>query len=124
MPILDDVIGWIFILFFVGLFALIFTLVFVPKSRISRGVQAFWDTAAIVRFRKFFYGLFMLLFFGFIVIGAAVYYVTESGWYPREREVEVFFKAHQWVDGEIQTCYSSQLTTSKTTDAEITVISC
>jgi hypothetical protein len=36
----------------------------------------------------------------------------------------VFFNAHQWIDGEIQTCYSNIYTTEKMPDAELKQIAC
>lgn len=95
-----------------------------PKNTISRGLEAFWNSPAIKSFRMLIWGAFWLLFLGFLAIATIRWYFTESGWYPREREVEVFFKAHQWIDGEIQTCYSNTHTTEKTPDAELREIVC
>src|SRR6266478_1377098 len=64
-----------------------------------------------------------LLFFGGIAYLAIAYYFTESGWYPRTREVNVYCKAHDWVNGELQTCYSFK-STDKTADGELTALSC
>lgn len=124
MPIVEDVIEWFIALLFVAVIALLINLVFASKSKITRSVEAFWNTPAIVGFRKFFFGLFMLLFFGFFVVASAVYYVTESGWYPREREVKVFFSANHWIQGEIQTCYSDKTTTERAPDEEIESLVC
>ena len=52
------------------------------------------------------------------------WYFEKSNWYPREREIEVFFKAYQWIEGEIQTCYSPHEVDRKDPDAEIKVIYC
>jgi hypothetical protein len=58
-----------------------------------------------------------------LVFLCADWYFNESVWYPREREIEVFFKAHQWIEGEIQTCYSGK-SNPKAPDNEIKTISC
>lgn len=46
----------------------------------------------------------------FIGIGALLVeiYITESGWYPRTREVVVSAKANNRVTGELKMCFSSE----------------
>jgi hypothetical protein len=75
------------------------------QSRVTKIIKDIW--------RGFWFILLFIL---------AAYYFNESSWYPREREIEVFFKAHQWIDGEIKTCYSDQ--SKPSTDGELTFISC
>lgn len=124
MPTLDELKEWTVFFFMLCAFSLLLYLRYNPKSRLRKGVEAFWNTPAIKTFREFIWKAFLVLSLGWIAIISIQYYFTDSGWYPREKEVEVFFKAQQWIDGEIQTCYSAQSTTPKTPDAEITAISC
>ena len=53
------------------------------------------------RLRKFVSGAFLL----WLAALCIDYYVHDSGWYPRQREVSVFFNPHEWIEGEIKTCY-------------------
>jgi len=124
MPAEEDVIIGIFLLLIVCVLGFAIVHVNYPKNKLSRGLEAFWNTPAIKEFRMFIWKAFWVLLLGGIAITCIDYYFNESSWYPREREVEVFFKAHQWIDGEIQTCFSVQSTTPKTPDAELTTISC
>lgn len=120
----DEVLGWIILLFIASAFVLFIIYRLNPKNRVSRGLEAFWNTPSIKQFRMFVLKAFWVLFLGWLTLTGIRYYFDESRWYPREREVEVFFKAHQWIDGEIQTCHSVKSTTPKTPDAEVTMISC
>jgi hypothetical protein len=70
---------------------------------------------------KLFWVVSCILFVIYLVFVCADWYFNDSDWYPREREIEVFFKAHQWIEGEIQTCSSGQ---SAIPDIEIKTISC
>jgi hypothetical protein len=123
MPTVDEVLGWFVLLFIASAVALAVYHGINPKNRISRGIEGFWNAPGIARTRREIWRGFwfiVLLWLGGISIE---YYFNESGWYPRQREIEVFFKAYQWIDGEIKTCYSDQSRTSKT-DGELTFISC
>ncbi len=120
----EDILAGIFLLLMVCVLGFAVNHYFNPKNRMSRGVEAFWNTPAIKEFRIFIWKAFWALFLFYVVATSLEYYFNESGWYPREREIEVFFKAHQWIEGEIQTCYYDQSTTPKTPDAEVTAISC
>jgi hypothetical protein len=62
----------------------------------------FWNAPEIKRLRKFI-GRAFLLWLAALCID---YYVHDSGWYPQQREVAVFFHPSDWVEGEIRTCYS------------------
>ena len=68
--------------------------------------------------------IFYSLCVAYLVNICLEWYFDESDWYPREREIEVFFKAHQWIEGEIQTCYSPHAVARKGPAAEIKVIYC
>jgi hypothetical protein len=124
MPTLDEVKDWTFFLIMLSAFGFLLYLRYNPNSRLRKGVEAFWKTPAIKQFRIFIWKVFWVLFLGWIAVVSIQYYFTDSGWYPREKEVDVFFKAHEWIDGEIQTCYSAQFTTPKTADTEIATIAC
>ena len=73
------------------------------------------------RIHRFVSACLALMFFGGLAYVAIAYYFIESGWYPRTREVIVYCKAHDWVNGELQICYSSQ---GETPDGELATISC
>jgi hypothetical protein len=122
MPTEEDVITWICLLLVIGVIGFAFVHYFNPKNRLSRGLEAFWNTPTIKDFRLLIWKAFWVLLLGWIALSGIQYYFNESGWYAREREIEVFFKAHQWTEGEIQTCYSDQSKTSP--DGELTFISC
>jgi len=135
MATLGEVIGWIVLLLFVLLVAAVFPLMvyhgYNPKNRISRGISAFWNSGGIKTIRrlvgvgfKVVWWVFCFFFVVWLVYLCADWYFTDSGWYPREREVAVFFKANQWLDGEIKTCYSGKSTTQYDPEAELTAISC
>lgn len=62
----------------------------------------FWNAPEIKRLRKFI-DRALLLWFAALCID---YYVHDSGWYPQQREVAVFFHSGGWIEGEIRTCYS------------------
>ena len=62
----------------------------------------FWNAPEIKRLRKFI-GRAFLLWLAALCIN---YYVHDSGWYPQQREVAVFFHPSDWIEGEIRTCYS------------------
>src|SRR5712692_9924085 len=113
---------WIILLLVFSVFALMVYHGYNPKNRLSRGLESFWNTHDIKQFRMVIRKAFWICIFGFLAIITIPWYFNESGYYPREREVAVFFKAHQWIEGEIQTCYSEA--TEKTPDAELTAISC
>ena len=61
-----------------------------------------WNAPEIKRLRKFI-GRAFLLWLAALCID---YYVHDSGWYPQQREVAVFFDPSDWIGGEIRTCYS------------------
>ena len=63
------------------------------------------------------YGLAIL---GGIGYAAVHYYTNESGWVPRNREIEVYVHASNWVVGELKICRSLP-TEDK---AELTVLFC
>jgi hypothetical protein len=99
-------ITWILIIIIIGALALKIHNRFRPKPKIQRGVEAFFNAEPIERlvgaFRKFLVYCFYL-----VLIAACLYgWVYESGWYPRTREVGVFFVPSKWVVGELKTCYS------------------
>jgi hypothetical protein len=62
----------------------------------------FWNAPEIKRLRKFI-GRAFLLWLAALCID---YYVHDSGWYPQQRKVAVFFDPSDWIGGEIRTCYS------------------
>jgi len=49
---------------------------------------------------------FRLLILGAIGYALFDWYVTESGWMPRTREIEVYVHASNWVAGELKICHS------------------
>ncbi len=124
MSTVDEILKWIVLLFILSVFALMAYHGYNPKNRITSGIAAFWNAPGVTKTRREIWRGFWFILF--LVVGgySVEYYFNESDWYPREREIEVFFKAHQWIDGEIQTCSSLQSTTPKTPDAEVTMISC
>jgi hypothetical protein len=124
MPTVEDVIEWTFGLLIISVLGFALWHGLNPKNPLSRGLEAFWNTPAIKQFRLFVWKAFWICFLGFLAIATISWYFNESGWYPREREVQVYFKAHQWIDGEIQTCYSNMYATEKTPDAELAQIVC
>ena len=125
MPrLVNEILEWIILLFILSALGLMVYHGYDPKNKITRGIEAFWNTPAIKEFRMFIWKAFWALVLFYVAVISLDYYFNESDWYPRKREIEVFFKAHQWIDGEIQTCYSAQSTTPKTPDAELTAISC
>ena len=71
------------------------------ESKSTASPMPFWNIPEINRLRKFVGGAFLL----WLAALCADYYVHSSGWYPRQREVAVFFNPHEWIDGEIKTCY-------------------
>jgi hypothetical protein len=121
MPTWDEVLGWLVLLFILSLFALVAYHRNYPKNRISRGIEAFWNAPRVAKIRRDIWRGFWFIFLLYVAGISIEYYFNESGWYPREREIEVFFKAHQWIEGEIQTCSSVKSTTP---DDEIKAISC
>lgn len=120
----EDVIGWILTLLILGVLGLAVWHGLNPKNPVSRGLERFWNYPAIKQFRMLIWKAFWICFLGYLAIAFMSWYFEESGWYPREREVQVYFKAHQWIDGEIQTCYSSVSATVKNPDAELTALAC
>ena len=62
----------------------------------------FWNAPGIKRLCKFI-GRAFLLWLAALCID---YHVHDSGWYPQQREVAVFFHSSDWIAGEIRTCYS------------------
>jgi len=50
---MGEISGWIILLFVASAFAFAVYLGFNPKSRLSRGLEAFWETPAIKRLRMF-----------------------------------------------------------------------
>lgn len=102
-----------------------------PNNALSRRIEAFSNTPRIKAIRSSTEGLFnfcVKAFWTLIVLwvgyACVVWYFDESNWYPREREIPVFFKANQWIEGEIKTCASLKTTTSKDPDAEIKGLLC
>jgi hypothetical protein len=100
-----------------------------PNNRLSRRIEAFSNTPRIKAVRSSIAGFFNFCVKAFwtltaLWIGYACvdWYFTDSKWWPREREIEVYFKANQWVEGEIKTCLSNKTITSH--DPEIKTISC
>ena len=124
MPTLEDIVGWFFLILFVTVIGLAAWCYANPTNPVSHGLERFWNTPAIKQFRVFIWKAFWVCSLGYLVIAFVSWYFEESGWCPRQREVPVFFKAHQWIEGEIQTCYSGLSVTEKTPDAELTAISC
>jgi hypothetical protein len=118
----EDVLAWICILFVTGLIGFAIAHYLNPKNRLSRALEAFWNTPRVAQIRRDIWRGFLFIVLLWLTAQSVNYYFNESSWYPREREVEVFFKPHQWIDGEIKTCYSDQ--TKKTTDGELISISC
>src|SRR5216683_7100259 len=106
MPTMEDIIGWFLLLLLAGVIGLGVAHVVNPKNKLSRGIEAFWESNSIKNFRRSVRILFWFCVVSWLVVASIDYYFNDSGWYPREREVEVFFKANKWIDGEIQTCYS------------------
>lgn len=77
--------------------------------------------------RRSLHGLYFFIWAcipGAILIASVNYYFTESGWYPRTREVNVYFKAQEWVNGELRTCYSFSPSDQKTADDELAALFC
>jgi len=124
MPATEDILQGFLVLLIIGAVGLGLVHGFYPENRVSRGLKAFWNTPSIKKFRMFIWAAFWFCFLGMLAIGGIEYYFTDSGWYPQQREVEVFFKAHEWIDGEIQTCYSGQFATEENPAVEVKVISC
>jgi hypothetical protein len=124
MPSAEDVIGWILTLLIMGVLGLAVWHGLKPKNPASRGLEAVWNYPAIKQFRMLIWKAFWVCFLGYLVIVFISWYFEESGWYPREREVQVYFKAREWLDGEIQTCYSNAYTTDKGPGAELKQIVC
>jgi hypothetical protein len=62
----------------------------------------FWNAPATKRLRKFIGRAFLL----WLVALCIDYYVHDSGWYPQQRVVAVFFHPSDWIEGQIKTCYS------------------
>jgi hypothetical protein len=131
MPTVGKIIAWIILLLVVAVLAFMVYDGYNPNSRIRRRIEAFWNSPAITNVRTLVRGIFKLvwvvssfLFVIYLVFVCPDGHFNDSDWYPREREIEVFSKARQWIEGEIQTCYSEQTTTSKDPDTEIKTISC
>jgi hypothetical protein len=102
-----------------------------PNNRISRRIEVFSNTPRIKAARNSIKGFFNFCWKAFWTLTAlwigyvfVVWYFDESHWYPREREIPVFFNASQWVEGEIKTCNSGKATTPQDPDAEIKNIFC
>jgi len=116
----DAIIGYgvLFILlaFFLGLIPLVIYNRFRPDNKLQKKINAFFAS-------KQFKGFTNLIVACFFLLMGAVYvnlYFTESGWFPRTREVSVYVNAFTWVTGEMKTCYSSE-TAEK---GELTFLSC
>ena len=134
-----DVLGWILTLLTLAMIAFAVYDAFNPNNRVHRSVE---NSSAIKALRnwvqvtseapgagKRFKAILYSLIFTFVLVthpglNPFDWYFDKSNWYPREREIEVFFKAHQWIEGEIQTCYSPHEVGRKDADAEIKSIYC
>jgi hypothetical protein len=68
MPSAEDVIGWILTLLIIGVLGLAVWHGLNPKNPLSRGLEAFWNTPAIKRFRMFIWKAFWVCFLGFLGI--------------------------------------------------------
>jgi hypothetical protein len=102
-----------------------------PNNTLSRRIELFSNTPRIKAVRdslkelfNFCVKAFWTLLVLWIVYACGDWYFNESEWYPREREIPVFFKANQWIEGEIKTCASPKTTTPKDPDAELKNIFC
>jgi hypothetical protein len=124
MPSTEDLVGWFFAILIFAVIGLAVWHQVNPKNPISRGLEAFWNTPDVKSVRLFLWKAFWVCFLGFLAISFISWFYEESGWYPRQREVQVFFKAHEWIEGEIQTCYSAAEVTAKKPDAEVTALAC
>lgn len=124
MPTTEDIVGCLFVALIFAVIGLFAWHQVNPKNPVSRGLQAFWNEPDVKSVRVFIWKAFWVCFLGYLAISFISWFYEESGWCPKQREVEVFFKAHQWIDGEIQTCYSSVSATVKNTDAELTALAC
>jgi hypothetical protein len=127
MPTID-VLGWILTLLTVAMIAFVVYDAYNPNNRVRRSIE---NSPAIKTLRNLVQGIFekcsvilYSLLATYLTVMCLDWYFDESDWYPREREIEVFFKAHQWIEGEIQTCYSSHEVGRKDPNAEIKVIYC
>ena len=124
VAMLENFVSGFFLLLILSMFELYAWHRVAPKNPISRGLEGFWNTPAIKEFRLFIWKAFWVCFLGYLAFGLISWYFADSGWYPRQREVQVFFKAHNWIDGEIQTCYSAVTAAPKTPDGELQAIFC
>jgi hypothetical protein len=123
MPTAEDVELWISFLLLVSVLGLAVWHFVNPKNPVSRGLVVFWNTPAIKKFSMFIWKAFGVCFFGYLAIVTISWYF-ESGFYPRQREVAVYFKAQQWIEGEIHTCYSEANEPYAKLGAELGVIDC
>ena len=135
MPTVEEVAGAILvvllILFVVALLVFKVYEGYNPNNRLSRRIEVYSNTPRIKAVLDSLKGLFnfcvkvfwtlLVLWIGYVFV---VWYFDESDWYPREREISVFFKANQWIESEIKTCSSPKATTQKDPDAEIKNIFC
>ena len=67
------------------------------RERANRAAKATWKVVRTVC---------VVLFAVAACYGAYDWYVNESGWLPRNREVEVFAHVSNWVTGELKICNS------------------
>jgi hypothetical protein len=112
---------WIILLFILSACGLLVYHGYNPQNKLTKPIDAFWSAPGVTKVRKLIRGVFWFILL-LLAVPIISYYYNESPWYPREREVAVFFEAHQWIEREIRTCYSEA--TEKTPDAELTAISC
>jgi hypothetical protein len=85
---MGDILTWVILLFIVSAFVFAVYLGAAPNSRLSRGLDAFWETPAIKQFGKFLRRTFWVLLIGMLAIGAIQDYFSRAG--IREGAVENF----------------------------------
>ena len=131
MTTIGNFIGWVLVLLIAALIVWPMYDGYNPDNRIRKRIDIISNSPVIRTLRNLIQRIYKVadMIFGLLIILSLAYvggnwYVNESDWYSREREVEVFFNAHQWIEGEIHTCYSTHATTLKDTDTEIKAISC
>jgi hypothetical protein len=99
---IGSVIEWIIVILFVGCISLAVAHGINPKNKVSRSLEAFFTSPPM---KKLGYFLMAMFWIGILALMVG-YYVEESGWYPRAREIHVHFKPYQWITGELATCHS------------------
>ena len=87
---MDEISGWIILLFVASAFVFAVYLDCNPKSRLSRGFEAFWETPAIKRLRMVMWKTFWVLFLGWLALVAIEDRFNRAG--IRDSDVEHFLR--------------------------------